>query len=91
MNDFRPLGPPIRPEPLPEMESIVASTRPGLYKVDGKYQTFIPGNEGARLPIYRPAPIPAEPIESAPAIDFILAAMERLKDPQFPTVFWGTW
>lgn len=76
MNDFRPLGKPL-PRELPEVEveSIVPSTTPGIYRVDGKLQTWIPENERA----------------NNPSIDFILEAMERLKDPEFPVFFWGTW
>jgi hypothetical protein len=90
MNDFRPLGPPIRPEP-PVAGDKLERVRKGVWKLNGKFQTVIPDNERANLPTRPAAPIPAEPVESAPAVDYILAAMERLKDPRFPAVFWGTW
>lgn len=92
MSDFRPLGPPIRPEVLPPGEKVERTDNKNVWKVDGKRQTWFPENEFANGP-YRnvPTPPPIPEVEASPAIDFILMAMERLKDPEFPAELWGTW
>lgn len=73
MNDYT-LGPPIRPIPVPEVETVEATTRPGVWKVGGKYQTWIEGNEQAN-------------VQSSPAVDFYL---DFVNDPEFPVAQWGS-
>lgn len=75
MDDERfPLGKPIR-APKPEQSSECVEVSPGVFRIEGKLQTWIPENERA----------------NNPSIDFILEAMERLKDPEFPVFWWGSW
>lgn len=66
MNDFRPLGPPIRHEPIPVGETVARTTNPKVWIVDGKRQTWIPENEGAN---------------SSPAIDFYLSFLQDPEFP----------
>lgn len=50
MNDFKPLGKPIR-KPPPAVEAVEPEmVRPGVYKSDGKVWTWIPDNERANSP-----------------------------------------
>ncbi len=97
MSDFRPLGPPIRPEVLPKGPKVEATSDPDIWRVNGKLRTVIPENELANG-FYRGVPtLPpvAEPIPAGEAVDFLIALSrglkERMADTEFPISEWASW
>lgn len=77
MSDFRPLGPPL-PQPKKTEIKPIEEVAPGIYRVDGKLETWIPKNENANRPVYSPSPW-----------DAVLEAMKKQQDDGFPVNEFG--
>jgi len=77
MSDFKPLGKPL-PRPVETKVKPIEEVAPGIYRVDGKLETWIPGNQAAKAPVYTPQQIQQQ------AYEHMLEILKKQQDDGFP-------